>query len=327
MIKDIYFDKNYGKLYEKVENGENKIFELETSDGKITNQFIKRKIPIGILEEDYFDIVTPYGYGGPIIEKCVGNKEKLLEDYEKNFKKYCIENNIVSEFVRFHPILNNAIDFKNIYSAECIRKTLGTNLKDYEEPIKEEFSKSCRKNIRQALNKGVTFKIIEKPTNISNFKEIYYSTMDRNNASDYYYFDDDYFDNIIANFHDNLILIEAIYEEKVIACGLYFVYNKLIHVHLSGTLSEYLYLSPAYILRYALTLWGKEKGYEIIHHGGGRSNSPEDSLYKFKKLFAKNTEFDFYVGKKVWNDEIFNLLCESKNVDKNIDFFPPYRKV
>lgn len=323
---DIYFDKNYGKLYEHIENGKCEIFEYEDENGKITNQFIKRSIPIK-TEEEYFDIVTPYGYGGPIIEKSIeGKKQKLVQSYINAFEKYCNKNKVVSEFVRFHPIINNVEDFKKVYNAQYMRKTLGTNLKDFEEPTQGEFSKSCRKNIRQALNKGITYKVTESPDNIHNFKEIYYSTMARNNATDYYYFRDEYFEKILKYFKNNVILVEAIFENKPIACGLYFVYNKTIHIHLSGTLSEYLYLSPAYILRYAVTLWGKEKGYEMIHHGGGRSNSEDDTLYKFKKGFAKNTQFDFYIGKKIWNEEVYNKLCQIKNVNKNEEFFPAYRK-
>ena len=35
--------------------------------------------------------------------------------------------------------------------------------------------KTCRKNIRQALNKGVTYRVTKSPENIDSFKEIYYS--------------------------------------------------------------------------------------------------------------------------------------------------------
>lgn len=324
---DIYFDKNYGKLYENIENGKAEIFEYEDENGKISNQFIIREIPIKLDENSYFDIVTPYGYGGPVIEECALGKEKqLVESFAKEFEKYCEKNRIVSEFVRFHPLINNAKDFKEVYNAECIRKTLGTNLKKFDEPVQAEFSKSCRKNIRQAINKGITYKITQAPENIHNFKEIYYSTMDRNNATDYYYFDDKYFNSILKYFKKNVLLVEAIFENKAIAAGLYFIYNKTIHIHLSGTLRDYLYLSPAYILRYAATLWGKENGYEMIHHGGGRSNSVEDTLYKFKKGFAKNTEFDFFIGKKIWNEEIYKELCRMKQIDLNEEFFPAYRK-
>ncbi|MGQ3376829.1 peptidoglycan bridge formation glycyltransferase FemA/FemB family protein [Priestia endophytica] len=326
-ISDIYFDDNYGKLYERVENGEAAIFDFSGRYGRIKNQFIKREIPISIIKsEQYYDIVTPYGYGGPLIIDCLPSKKKeLLKEYHNAFMQYCIQNNIVSEFVRFHPIEENAHDFTSIYDISCLRKTLGTNLRDYEEPTLTEFSKSCRKNIRKALNKGVTFEIIENPCDIGEFKDIYYSTMRRNKATEYYYFDEQYFSDAIKYFQENIIIVKAIYNNQTIAQGFYFVYKDMIHTHLSGTLTEYLYLSPAYVLRYAVTLWGKEKGYDIIHHGGGRSNSDEDSLFKFKKSFAKNTSFDFYVGKKIWNEEIYDLLCKRANIEKGIDFFPAYR--
>ena len=327
MKKDIYFDINYGKLYETMENGKAEIFEYEDDNGKVSNQFILRKIPTEVDGIQYFDIVTPYGYGGPILENYKeGKKEDLINEYYKNFKIYCDSKKIVSEFIRFHPILENAQDFRKIYNSQCIRKTLGTNLKIFENPVASEFSKSCRKNIRQAINKGISYKITEQPDNLETFEKIYYSTMDRNHATDYYYFPKEYFDNILKKFKNNVILVDAIYKGKTIASGLYFIYNKVIHIHLSGTLSEYLYLSPAYILRYAVTLWGKENGYELIHHGGGRSNSEEDSLYKFKKQFEKNTQFDFYIGKKIWNQEIYDKLCEIKKVNKKEEYFPAYRK-
>ena len=324
---DIYFEQNYGKLYERFENGIAEKFEYEDENGKISNQFILREIPLRIDNNKYYDLVTPYGYGGPVIESVERNKKReLLKNYEKKFKEYCINQNIISEFVRFHPIINNAEDFKIMYNAKCIRKTLGTNLKDFDDPVMSEFSKSCRKNIRQAIKKGIIYKVTRNPKDLSVFKKVYYSTMDRNHANDYYYFDDNYFNNILKYFNDNIILVEAIYEEKTIACGLYFIYNKIIHIHLSGTLNEYLYLSPAYMLRYGVTLWGKENGYELIHHGGGRTNAEDDTLFKFKKQFAKNTEFNFFVGKKIWNQDIYDKLCKIKDVDKNEEYFPAYRK-
>lgn len=48
-MNDIYFDRNYGKLYEKIENGKVVIYKLKTSNGIITNQFIKREIPMKLI--------------------------------------------------------------------------------------------------------------------------------------------------------------------------------------------------------------------------------------------------------------------------------------
>lgn len=324
-IDDLYFDDRYGMLYEKIENGKFIKFELETKNGKVTNRFLIREIPEKINGTSYFDIVTPYGYGGPVIENILGDKQNLLDEYEDRFSKYCNENNIVSEFVRFHPLVKNYIDFEKTYNPIYMRKTLVTKL-DEDDVVQNQFGKSCRKNIRQAINKGISFKVTKSPEDYKTFEYIYYSTMDRNNATEYYYFEDEYFSKILRDFKENTILVEAIYEGKTIAAGLYFIYDKTIHIHLSGTLTEYLFLSPAYILRYAVTLWGIENGYKLIHHGGGRSNDENDNLYLFKKNFAKLYDADFYIGKKVWNKEIYDKLCELKNVNKDEEFFPAYRK-
>lgn len=329
---DIYFDKNYGKLYETIENGTAEVFEFECELGRIENQFIKREIPYMVDGKSYFDIVTPYGYGGPLITKINedGKEQELVQKYMESFKNYCEENNIVSEFIRFHPIIKNEKYFKNEYEVLNIRKTLATNIRDYEDPIKEEFSKSSRKSIRQVLKKGITYRILEKPKKISDFKDIYYSTMDRNEAKEYYYFDDMYFQKCLEYFRENIIIVEVLYEDKVIASGLYFVFGNIIQAHLSGTLSEYLYLSPAYITKYATALWAKENKIDYIHYGGGVTNSENDPLYKFKKKFSKNTEFDFHIGRKIWNYKVYEKLC-SKNEKLNregiqiIDYFPLYR--
>src|SRR5690625_2414934 len=116
-MRDIYFDPNYGKLYEEMENGESKFVEFSNEYGKITNLFIQRKIPISLESDDqFYDITTPYNYGGPIIQEVVeGKSRELVKGYEECFKKYCLKNNIVSEFIRFHPVFENEKFFDDVY--------------------------------------------------------------------------------------------------------------------------------------------------------------------------------------------------------------------
>ena len=293
----------------------------------LQNQFIKREIPIKIDDNTYYDIVTPYGYGGPYIDKCI-NKEKLLDDYQREFSNYCKDNNIIAEFVRFHPIYKNYLDFKGIYSASFNRYTLATNLKDYDDPFTNEFSKHCRKTIRQVLKEGISFRMIENVTaaDMEEFKRIYYLNMERKEADEYYFFDDEYFNTIMEQYHDKIVIAESIFEGKVVAAGLYFITDGNIHAHLSGTDTNYLYLSPAYILKYGTLLWGKEKGYNYIHYGGGTSTSLDDTLYQFKCKFAQNTKLEFWIGKKIWNKDIYIKMCNKIDISDNEDYFPAYRK-
>src|SRR5699024_5496764 len=317
---DIYFESNYGKLYETVENGESIVFEYESQDGKIKHIFIKREIPTLINDEVYYDIVTPYGYGGPLIVESI-NKVELVKGFEREFKKYCLENNLVSEFIRFHPILKNYSDFESVYDTKYLRQTVGTSM-NHEDVFTKEFSKSTRKTIRRSLRDGITYEFIENPNNLKSFMDIYYSTMDRNKATDYYYFDENYFGSFQEYFNDKLLLVNVKIDNKLIASSLNLIGSEILHVHLSGTLTEYMKYSPAYIIKYATVEWAKDQQIDVIHYGGGTTNSSEDSLFKFKKRFGQNTEFEFHIGKKVWNEEIYDSLCSENNIDKSIEFFP-----
>ena len=274
MMMDIYFEPAYGKLYEKTENGICELFEYAGSYGTVRNLFIRREIPLKIDSETYYDIVTPYGYGGPLILECEpGGRDKLADAYMKQFKKYCMERNIVSEFVRFHPVLGNAKDFIDCYAVSHIRNTIGTSLADAD-PLLAEFSKSCRKNIRRSHDLGVECLVKSNPADLQGFKNIYDSTMNRNNAADYYFFGDEYFAQLRSQLGRHLLLAEAVYRGQTIAMALCFVYNKTIHIHLTGTLSEFLPLSPAYSMRAAITSWGKENGYGSSITVGAKATRP-----------------------------------------------------
>ncbi|NLC16677.1 MAG: hypothetical protein GX756_02220 [Clostridiales bacterium] len=48
-------------------------------------------------------------------------------------------------------------------------------------------------------------------------------------------------------------------------------------------------------------------------------------MFQFKKNFSKNTEFSFFIGKKIWNKEIYDKLCKMENITQDINFFPAYR--
>lgn len=321
---DIYFDPRYGKTCESIEGGKAEVFEYKSAHGHICHQFIRRKIDQKVGGKEYFDLITPYGYGGPLIVSCEGDKETLIKGFREAFSNFCKENHVVSEFVRFHPMIGNASDFGSMYEVNFSRYTVATNLRDYEDPFQAEFSKSCRKSIRRSIQRGVTYEILEKPDSFDTFIPIYYETMARNHADSFYFFDREYFNRCLQCLRDNIVLVNALYEGAVISSEFFFVWGKYIHSHLSGTLNSFLNLSPDYVIMYGIMEWGKRKGYHFIHTGGGTSNDPENPLYLFKKKFARNTDFDFYIGRRVWNQDIYDMLCGMTG-QNDTGFFPAYR--
>lgn len=327
LYSDIYLKNEYGKLYEEVEQGEFVSYCYRSAEGEVKHNFIKRKIGITINGASYYDLITPYGYGGPTIMALYGCKEKLVSGFKRDFKDYCKDNNVVSEFIRFHPINKNYQDFNEVYKVSYLRATVITNLKAHEDPFQVEFKKGARKEVRRALRSGVTYKVYKNPKCLTKFKELYYSTMDRAGAEGYYFFSEQYFEDILNNLNDDILVIELVRNEQVIASALYFIKGKVIHVHLLGHDVEYRHLNANSILEYAVCMWGKEHGYDYIHHGAGLTNDPEDALLKNKQKFGQNEEGGFYLGEKIWNDKVYKELCALEKVDsnKNLGFFPAYR--
>lgn len=324
---DIYFAEEYGKLCETIDGGQCTVFECKTNNGIIKNLFIKKELPWLIDGKQYYDIVTPYGYGGPIIYEC-SNKKALLQEYVAAFEKYCKDNRIVSEFIRFHPIFKNYEDFRDIYEVLFSRHTVGTNIKDYVDPVQGDFGKSARREVRQAENEGVVCTVHPFPDNLELFKKLYEETMDRNNADKMYYFPDSYYSFLTNELRNYILEVRAHYLGEVIASELYFIAGDIMHAHLIGSNQLLLDLGAGALLEATAARWGKENNYRYIHHGGGRTSAPDDSLFLYKKKFGKHTEFDFYIGKKVWNQRVYDLAIKAKMREgkiRNPDFFPAYR--
>ena len=250
---DIYFKEEYGKICEFVDGGECKVFECKTKNGCIKNMFILRPIPYKIDNVQYYDIVTPYGYGGPIIYNSV-NKEALLNDYENQFKEYC-DNNIVCEFIRWHPIFNNRIDFEKIYDNSYSRNTVGTNLKDFDDPVQSEFSKSARKEMNRSIRNGVTCTLHPNPDDLTIFRKLYEETMDRNNAEGMYYFPDDYYNMLTTSLKPYILEIRVHYQDKVIASEIYFTAGDILHAHLLVSNQEFLDIHAGILLEATAAEW------------------------------------------------------------------------
>lgn len=325
---DIYFEPEYGKLNEQIEGGVSEAFSFTCEYGTVQNVYIKREIPLLVEGKQYYDAVTPYGYGGPIILECT-DKEKLAEAYKEAYRKHCVENRIVDEFVRFHPLAGNALDFAETYETAFNRHTIAVDLTD-ENYSAVQFTPDCRNMIRKAAKKGVRPEIDSECEHLDDFIRLYYATMDKNGASEYYYFGKEYFDQMRAMKCCKLILVNGYVEDKLISSAMFICSDEYMHYHLSATDSEYYSYSANNIALNKAIEYGREHGYKWLHLGGGLSDSDKDSLLKFKKNFGRteNNLKDFYVGKAIFIPEIYSELCktaEEKGIE-NDGFFPAYRE-
>jgi lipid II:glycine glycyltransferase (peptidoglycan interpeptide bridge formation enzyme) len=320
---DCYYSYEYGNLFSKIEHGKLFAAYYEGRELKIFYPFIKRRVPF--VENEYFDIVTPYGYGGPAMAGKF-NGELILDFYEI-FSSYCRLQNIVTETIRFHPLYHNDKIYKTLLETNYIRKTIAIDLTASLNEIRSNYSPMNKRNIRRAKKNSLTcFLAEDNEENINVFMEMYQETMERNHATSYYYFDKEYFNGQTqATDLSQTLLLFVKWNDEIIAGVLVLVGKQFSHYHLGASKTKYLDLKPNNLLFDFMIETCKLMGSKILHLGGGYQEN--DGLFKFKSSFANTNHYEYYLGKKVHLPELYNRIVADLKEDYELDesYFPIYR--
>ena len=300
---DVYYLSGYVKAFHIHGDGEPYLLYYTGNGLKAIYVFMKRQTAIS----GYYDSVTPYGYGGVLFEGDTTGEN--LQAFWKDYVEKMREEGIVDNFVRYHPVLANAVPMKQISTVIDLGKTVNM--------------------IRKAEKNGIVIRHGKGLNLFADFKRIYNATMDKDHAEAYYYFGDAFYESIHNDLHDNYEMFYAVMNGEVIAMSIMLFANKQMHYHLSGSMMEYRNLAPSNLLLYKAALWGCEQGYKTFHLGGG-VGSGEDNLYKFKAAFNRKSDYQFSIGKEVFDQQKYDeLVAERASRDEGFDresrFFPLYR--
>jgi UDP-N-acetylbacillosamine alanyltransferase len=318
---DIYYQRQYAELY--VNAGESVLeFEFKRGDFFFYNIALKRPImTIGnrVIDEGYYDIETPYGYGG-----YVSNSEdpSFLKDAWDAYIQYCSDQKVIAEFIRFHPWSNVPLIFGEMLPF-CM-KDRQVCVVDVSK-TKEERWAAYPGKVRNILRRSGEVCEVSLSDDISTFEALYTQTMEKNQASDFYYFTHEYYQNLLAC--PGVKLLTVSHDEIVIAAGFFMFSGELAHYHLSANHPDWSRLNGNYLLLDAAFDLAREKGCQSFHLGGGRTNQSDDNLFRFKKKFASELK-DFYLGGIVFNHDKVNGysdLWDQEYPSKPNHFFLKYR--
>ena len=321
---DVYWLSGYVKAFRLHGDGEPLLFYFEGDSARGINVVMKRDISEEpdfskrIQKKSFFDFTSPYGYGGWLIEG-VETKELF-----KAYQEWCVENNIISEFIRFHPVIKNHQQCASFYAVIQLGEVVHMDLSS-PEIIWNNITSKNRNVIRKAIKNDVKIYNGRYPEIFDAFRKIYNATMDKDNAKDYYYFEPEFYESILDDLPQNAQVFYAVQGSKIIAASIILAANGRMNYHLSGSLREYSSLAATNLLLYKVALWGCANGYRSLYLGGG-VGSGEDSLFKFKRAFYKGELNHFFIGKRVYNQEKYCELCLMRKMEPNMDgFFPAYR--
>ena len=328
---DIYYLSNYVKAFNLHGDGEPLLFLYEDDQMRAINIVMKRDIAHDerftgeMLANTYYDIATPYGYGGFLIEGTV--TKESLKALDQEYSARCHQEGIVSEIVRFHPVLNNHEDVYDMYDICQLGKTITVSLSTKEE-IWKNLNSNKKRWIKKAREAGVEVYWGRSPDLLTEFKHMYNGTMRGNNAKDYYYFNEAFYESVMKDLAHHSLIFYARYKGETIAMVLVIYSNGKIHHHLSASEIEYQHLAATNLVMYEIACWASENGFKTFHMGGG-VGSREDSLYQFKQGFNKQSNTNFAIGKKIFDQQKYNQLIEIRTRECPINelesFFPLYR--
>lgn len=326
---DVYYLSGYSEAFKLHGDGEPLLFYYETENLRGINVVMKRDIAHDkhfsgrISEGKYYDLSTPYGYGGWIIEG--EDSENGTSVFIDEYTSWCRDNNVVSEFVRFHPVLENASGInKKMYMVDSIGKTVAIQL-DNKDAIWERFSSKNRGHIRVAKKEGVAVRNENSKEAFDVFQRIYETTMDRDDASSYYYFDKSFFESIRNDLKGYYTLFTAYLGNQAIASSIMLHADNYMNYHLSGQLFEYRRYAGTNMILYEAAKWGCSHGYDWLHLGGGLG-AKKGPLYDFKKSFyKKGVDKSFYIGKRITDYKAYQFLINARIEEISDGFFPEYR--
>lgn len=320
---DVYYLSGYVRPFMLHGDGTPKLLYYKENGLKAIYVFMLRPTSI----EGLYDTITPYGYGGILFEGDAS--EQNLSVFWSSYLKTMNAINVVDDFVRYHPVLKNADRLRPYSTVVDLGKTIAIDLSS-PETIWENLTSKKRGKIKKAEKNGITIHHGQGMELFEQFIPIYNGTMDKDEASDYYYFGRDFYQAIHKELKDHYELFYALYDGKVIMMAIMLYCNGQMHYHLSGSLVEYRSLEPNSFLLYKAALWGHEHGLKTLHLGGG-VGSGDDALYKFKEGFNRKSNYQFSIGKQIFDEEAYWRLVEYReSIDAAFDtessFFPLYRQ-
>ncbi len=320
---DVYWLSGYVKAFQIHGDGEPLLFHYSDMTTRGINVVMKRDVACDsrfkgkIGEGQFFDFATPYGYGGWIIEGQ--DITGLFRVYENWLQK----NGIVSEFVRFHPMVENHVPCSSFYEVVRLGEVVHLDLKSPEIIWNNIISKN-RNVIRKAIKNNVRIYNGRFPEIFEVFRTIYNRTMDKDDANEYYYFGKQFYESVLEDLPQNAQVFWAEKDGQIIAASIMLAANRRINYHLSGSVPEFSSLAPTNLLLYKAALWGCENGFRTMYLGGG-VGSGEDSLFKFKRAFYKGALNHYYIGKRIINQEKYDALVGMREKIDNLGYFPMYK--
>ena len=333
---DFYHTLEYHLIAEEMGEGKPILFVYQDGIHRIALPLLLRPINRGDWfpngHRDVFDVASVYGYTGPI-----SSQKDLPIEFMNQFSLSLFsslrELHVVSLFSRLHPLIDYGSSFDNYYRRKMVGETVSIDLTVPSEVQQSLYRTDHKQGIRRLKKEGFSCVEDTELDHLDDFVRIYNETMLMVGADAAYFFNQEYFTNLLKKMNKTMHLFVCMLNQEATCAGIFSLCDGIIQYHLSGSCSKFRKHAPMKLLIDFVRDWGNGHGAHTFHLGGG-VGSKRDSLFDFKAGFS-NRRHPFSVWEKVLMPEEYKILCDAKaeynrknNLqNRNNSFFPLYRSV
>lgn len=291
---DPYFRPEYLHATAAIEEGEPAAF----AHGDVLYPFLVRALGDGRC-----DITSAYGAGGPIGTGA----------WRQPFLEACRERGVVSEFIRFHPVLRNHTGLDGVRLTE-LQDIVTVAVQVDDDALIAQMQPTARNKLRKAIKAGVEVSVHH---DINQVRSLYLDTMRGMGADPFYLFPEEFFTRL-ERLGDALMVLDA-----GSAAGLFLSGGGAMHYYLSGSTLEARKLASTNLLLFEAMRRARETGVETLVLGGGFRN--DDSLDRFKRSIGSGRA-PKVIGTVVHDPDAYRELCAAAGVSPDDAYFPAYRR-
>jgi hypothetical protein len=257
-----------------------------------------------------FDIVGPYGYGGPYawstaeavhVTRAV---ERAAGAFWRDFDRWAVEGGIVSEFVRLSLFADDLAPYPG--RCETKQRNVVRDLTLDDARLWADVEHKVRKNVRKAERSGVQIVVDLDGSRLDGFLAVYHGTMQRRGAATTYLFPRTYFERLVAELPGQFAFFHAIHEGAVVSSELVLVSARRAYSFLGGTHADAFGVRPNDLLKYTVFRWARDRGLGAFVLGGGPT--PDDGIFRYKLSFAPGGVVPFRVGTRVLRPDLYERL-------------------
>lgn len=303
---DIHLTARYHRLYEANGDGQAVMFVYEEDRDTYAVTFLLRPVPPFPGFESSFDIESAYGYAGPV---STTESPAFLAAADSAFCAVLKEKQVITEFVRFHPLLDNVrfVPPSSGMQVLRLRDYVTVDLQRPEQERWESYSPQNRNKIRKAEKAGYRIERGNPSTDFEVFVDIYLENMRQLRAASAYFFSPPYFTELQELTISDGILLLAQGSAGTVGAGVFFHSGPWAHYFLASVTPEGRQHGVGNLLLHEGIRWAAGTGARTMHLGGGLSADPQDALFVFKRNFSSLT-VPFHIGKRIHRPEDYQRL-------------------